>query len=332
MILVTGGTGFLGSELIRQLLERGEKVRATRRSNSVIPALLSGDKKIEWVNADILDQYALEEALSGVKKVYHCAALISFDSSDYKNLKKVNIEGTANLVNLCLEKGIEKLVHVSSTAAVGKAKKGHLINEDEHWEPAKQNGYAGSKYESEMEVWRGIAEGLNAVVINPSIIIGKNAGIHGSGALFEIVRKGLKFYPSGSCGLIDVEDVARIMIHLMDSDIQSKRFILNAENYSYYDLFKNTALEFGLSPPARKISPWMLGFIWRMSKLVSLITGKEYGINKSIARSAFKNQEYSNEKIVKAVGASFKSVNESIREICAELDGRRKTEDRSEDL
>ena len=174
-----------------------------------------------------------------------------------------------------------------------------------------------------MEVWRGIAEGLNAVIINPSIIIGKNSGTRGSGALFEIVRKGLKFYPSGSCGLVDVEDVARIMIQLMESDIQSKRFIVNAENYSYYELFKNTAMQFGLNHPVRKIRPWMLGIVWRALKIVSLITGKHYGITKSIARGAFKKQEYSNEKIVQAIGATFKPVQESIREICLSLNTNR---------
>jgi dihydroflavonol-4-reductase len=319
MILVTGGTGFLGSELIRQLLERKEKIRAIKRPNSAIPTLLSDSKNIEWADADILDQYSLEEALHDIKKVYHCAALVSYNSSDYKRLRQVNIEGTANLINLCLDNNIEKLMHVSSVAAVGESKKNRLINEDDHHEPGTGNGYAGSKYESEMEVWRGIAEGLNAVIVNPSIIIGKNAGIKGSGALFEMIRKGLKFYPTGSCGLVDVEDVARIMIDLMESDIQSKRFILNAENYSYYDLFKSVAVQFGIRPPTTKLSPWMSGLIWRLSKLSSLIRGNHHSITKNIASSAFKKREYSNEKIIQAIGASFKPVQESIREVCLNL-------------
>ncbi|WP_317044313.1 SDR family NAD(P)-dependent oxidoreductase [Pedobacter ginsengisoli] len=172
MILVTGATGFLGAELINQLTEAGVKVKALKREHSVIPKSISNNANIEWLVADINDISSLEDAFEGVDQVYHCAAMISFDPKDKAKLLKVNIEGTSNIVNLCAENNI-RLVHVSSVAALGNAKKGQLITEKDFWEyDPKAHSYAISKYEGEMEVWRGIAEGLDAVIVNPSVIIG----------------------------------------------------------------------------------------------------------------------------------------------------------------
>jgi dihydroflavonol-4-reductase len=316
MILVTGGTGFLGSELIRALLEGGEKVRAIKRDNSIIPALLK-DKDIEWVYGDLSDYFSLDEALNNITHVYHCAGFISMDPADNQKLQRINVQGTANIVNLCLEKKIEKLVHVSSVAALGKAKEGSLVTEEDHWVSDRQYGYSISKYVGEMEVWRAMAEGLTAVIVNPSIIIGKNAGTSGSSQLFEVVRKGLSFYPSGSCGFVDVEDVAKGMIQLMNSDIDSERYIINSENYSYQKLFTTTALELGLKPPTRKARSWMLGLAWRSVSFFSLITGKRYWITKHSAHNALEQQNFSNEKIIKATGINFKPINQSIAEICS---------------
>lgn len=318
MILVTGATGFLGSELVRQLLLQGKPVRAIKRHTSVIPEILSDQKDIDWRVADVLDRFALAEAMEGVSEVYHCAAIVSFRKADKKKMLKVNIEGTANLVNICLENNIRKLLHTSSISAVGQNKNGDPSNEADHWQfNKKQSNYAISKYESEMEVFRGIAEGLNAVIVNPSIIIGKNAGKEGSGQLFETVQNGLKFYPGGSCGLVDVEDVALTMIRLMDSDINKERFIINSENISYRDLFTRIAKAYGLAAPGFKVYPWMLKTGYMASAIVKSITGKDYGITTEIINSAFKIQRYSNEKIIKALNIRFKPVSQSIAEIAA---------------
>lgn len=321
MILVTGATGFLGSELCQQLFLSGKNsIRCIKRKTSIVPKiLLPFSKQIIWVEADLLEIDALNEALQGVTQVYHCAALVSFDPSLKKKLIKNNVEGTANLVNLCTEKGI-RLVHVSSIAAVGEGKLGELINENHHLEETpKENAYAISKYESEMEVWRGIAEGLNAVIVNPSLIIGKNAGVAGTGQIFETVRKGLKFYTSGSCGLVDVEDVAKTMILLMESKISNERFIINAENWNYKTVFKVAARCFGVNPPAREAKPWMLELAWRASALGTLFTGKKIGVDKISAQAANRMQDYDNNKIKEAIGFKFKPVNKSIEEICATL-------------
>lgn len=319
MILVTGATGFLGSELVRQLVKRGDKVRALKRSTPKIPEILNGESSVEWFEADILDYFALERAFDGVTDVYHCAAFVSFDPKLKKKIRKVNIEGTQHIVNLCTEWQIRKLVHVSSIAALGEPKDGGLITEKDQWEfTGIQNDYAVSKYQSEMEVWRGMAEGLNAVIVNPSIIIGKNAGKEGSGKIFETVRKGMKFYTLGSCGYVDVEDVAKSMILLMDSPVLGERFIINAENRSFRELFTEIAKNFNLPAPTIVVKPWMMNLASAASGIVSVFTGEQL-ITRYTAHSASVRQEYSNEKIKEAIGIEFKPLDQTIAEICSTL-------------
>ncbi len=320
MILVTGATGFLGSELISQLLLRGEKIRAIKRDTSQIPQILADKKGIEWFNADILDYFALSKAMDGISYVYHCAALVSFNPKDKKEMLKVNVEGTANLLNICMEKNIRRFLHVSSIAALGESKKGALISEKNHWEfGSGQSSYSISKYKSEMEVFRAAAEGLSAVIVNPSIIIGKNVGKEGSGQLFESIRKGLNYFPGGSCGYVDVSDVAKTMILLMESNISNERFILNSENLTYKEFFANIAMKFGKEPPAIPLKPWMMYIAWLGSSVITFLTGKKFGLSAETVRSAFKKQTYSNEKVKKALNFNFKPVDESISEICLHL-------------
>ncbi|MEO6149845.1 MAG: NAD-dependent epimerase/dehydratase family protein [Mucilaginibacter sp.] len=320
MILVTGATGFLGAEVARQLAQKGEAVRCTKRATSVIPAILQPYTNIiAWADADMLDDFALEDAFKDVTQVYHAAAWVSLKQKDKKPMIATNIAGTANVVNLCLQYNC-KLVHVSSIAALGLAKPGEKINENHHLEETAENdGYAISKLESEMEVWRGIAEGLDAVIVNPSLIIGVNAGTEGTGELFNTVRKGLKFYTPGTAGIVDVEDVAKSMIALMNSDITAQRYIINAENYSYKQLVEEIAQGFGIKPPATEAKPWMMGLAWRAARFVSAITGGDPFIDKIAAQSSVMLKEFDNSKIKKAIGIEFKPVSESIKEVCAAM-------------
>lgn len=321
MILVTGATGFLGSELVKQLTDQGFVVRALKRETSTIPTHLANIQSIEWVNADITDYFALEQAFEGISKVYHCAALLSFSAEDKKAQLKINHEGTYHIVNLCRDKNIEKLVHVSSVAALGNAKAEQLTSEKNSWIfDGTQQGYSISKYESEMEVWRAIAEGLNAVIVNPSIIIGRNAGKKGSGQLFETVRKGLKFYTSGSNGFIDVEDVAKAMILLMENNVTGEGFILNAENRSLKDIFSEAAKAFNKPAPSIKATRWMMGWGWRAAEILSSLNGKKYGLTKDTARNAFKKTSYTSAKFLNHFpDFKFKPINTSIKEICDAL-------------
>nr|WP_317125263.1 NAD-dependent epimerase/dehydratase family protein [Pedobacter schmidteae] len=316
MILVTGATGFLGAELIHQLTSQGIKLRALKRTTSVIPDLIVNNPLIEWVVADINSLADLEDAFAGVDKVYHCAAFISFDPKDKTKLLRVNIEGTSNVVNLCLELGA-RLVHVSSVAALGNAKKEALITEKDFWEyDAKAHSYAISKYEGEMEVWRGIAEGLDAVIVNPSVIIGAGAGFEGSGAIFKLVKDGLSFYTRGATGIVDVADVAKSMIALMDSGETAERYTISAENYHYKHFFEEIARGYGIKAPAKEAKPWMLGIAWRAAKIASLFTGKPAALTSDAARSSLNESLYSNEKIKATIGITFRPLTQTINEIC----------------
>lgn len=319
MILITGATGFLGSELVHQLTNQGKEVRALKRAQSAIPALLKNNTNIEWYIADILDLATLEDSFEGIHQVYHCAAFVSFNPKDKKKLLKTNIEGTSNIVNLCLSNQA-RLLHVSSVAALGNAKKGQLITETDFWEyDAKAHSYAISKYEGEMEVWRGIAEGLDAVIVNPSVIIGANSGFSGSGAIFELVKEGLSYYTRGATGIVDVADVAKSMISLMESAEQSNRFTISAENYYYEEFFREIADGFGVKPPSKEATPWMLGIAWRAAKVASFFTSKTPALTHDAAKSSMNESLYDNEKIKLTTGIQFKPLKQSIKETCEAL-------------
>jgi len=320
MILVTGATGFLGSEVAKQLTEQGNLIRCTKRATSKIPALLSPyQKSIEWVEADLLDIFALENALEDVTQVYNCAAWVSLRQADKKPMIYTNVTGTANLVDLCRQNGI-RMVHVSSVAAIGDAKPGELITENHHLDQATEtDGYAISKLESEMEIWRGIAEGLDAVIVNPSIIIGPNAGTEGSGALFKTIRNGFKFYTLGSSGFVDVEDVAKCMIALMNSKISNERFIISAENQDYKSLTAEIAERFGIKAPSSLAKPWMMELAWRFASFAGTIAQKAPSIDKVSARAASLAKRFDNSKIKKATGIEFKPLKTSIKEVCEAL-------------
>lgn len=319
MILVTGATGFLGAELVKQLTDQNLTVRAIKRSTAIIPSTLKNNPLVTWHTADINEPESLIEAFDGVTKAYHCAAFVSFDPKDKAKLLKINIEGTANMVNICLDLNV-RLLHVSSIAALGDAKPGELITEKHFWDyNPKAHNYAISKYQGEMEVWRGIAEGLEAVIVNPAVIIGKNAGYNGSGAIFKLVKEGLRFYTDGATGIVDVADVAKCMILLMESNISEERFTLSAGNLHYKDFFAEIAKGFGVKAPSKEAKPWMLALAWRAAKLAALFTGKPAALTKDAARSSFNLSYYSNQKVTETLNYTFKPLNQSIAEVCNAL-------------
>lgn len=318
MILVTGGTGFLGSYLIRSLVAAGKPVRALYRK-APSPRLQDLSGKIEWVQGDILDVGALEDAMQGVTQVYHCAAVVSFQPGDAANLMKINVEGTANVVNLALDAGVKKLLYVSSVAAIGRSRQQAAIHEDCEWEDSPNNSrYSISKYQGEMEVWRGIAEGLDAVIVNPSIILGAGFWDEGSGTLLKNAWKEFPYYTEGVNGFVDVLDVVKAMILLMDSSVSGERFILSADNWGYRQLFTSMANALGKKPPHKATKPWMAEVVWRLEKVKGLLTGKHPLLTKETARTAQLKVYYDNEKIRTALPSfNFRPLEETIREIAA---------------
>jgi len=316
VILVTGGTGFLGSNLIQQLIEDGKSVLATKRESSIIPQSLKTSNLIQWINADVTDYFSLADIFEGVTQVYHCAAKISYQKDSASVMNNINIEGTKNIVNLCLAHKA-RLMHVSSIAALGINKLGQPVSEKDKWEFDRQlSQYSLSKYKSELEVWRGIVEGLNAVIVNPSLIMGPSAGKEGSGILFDIINKGLSFYTSGSIGIVDVNDVAKAMIILMNrQDIQSERYILNSENITNKALIERISTLLEKKAPTKEASPFMLGIAWRAAAFLSLFNGKKPTLTKETAQAASAKLAYNNEKIIKAIDFSFKPLDQTLQEI-----------------
>ncbi|WP_304068010.1 NAD-dependent epimerase/dehydratase family protein [Pedobacter glucosidilyticus] len=314
MILITGATGFLGAQLTKQLLAHESKVRCIKRASSVIPEILKPlHNQIDWVDADILDIADLTDAFEGITHVYHCAAYVSLNNYNEKEMMAINVDGTANIVNLCLSFGITKLLHVSSIAALGQVKPGETITENHYWDAYDKNGaYAISKYRAEMEVWRGVEEGLKVVIVNPSLIIGAGIGKQGSGKIFETVKKGLNYYTSGGTGLVDVEDVAELMIKLMKHEVVNERFILNAENYSFKQLFTETAIALNLKAPEKELKEWQAKLFWRLGHLLRILKIKIPVVSKDLLKAAFQTQQYSNQKVSTLFSYQFTPVKSSI--------------------
>ncbi len=314
-ILVTGGSGFLGSFLLRKLVSQGHSIRAIKRQNSRIPTDLQGP--IEWVEADILDVTSLMEATTGITHLYHCAAFVTFYPKNFPKLHQINIDGTSNVVNVAIEQGIQKMLFVSSVAALGR-KSGVSTDESFEWqkEPNISN-YSESKHLSEMEVWRGQAEGLSTVIVNPSIIIGPaDHWDRSSAAMFQRAWDGLPFYPTGSSGFVDVRDCVDAMVQLMESDIENEQFVLNAANYSYQDFFKATAKYMNKTAPKRPLPNWAGSIAWRLFQLQSMITGKEPLVTKETVHNSRNSFGYDSSKVQEKLGMKFRPIEESIKDSC----------------
>lgn len=300
MILVTGASGFLGQHLVRRLAEENVSVRALYHNNKPSKELCQLPN-ISWAKCDLLDIFEVEEVFKNITEVYHCAAKVSFESEDKFQIQKVNADSTANVVNTALEYNIRKLVHVSSIATLGRANVDKALNEDSFWEESKNNtAYARSKYLSEMEVWRAMAEGLHAAIINPAIILGAGNWNEGSARLMKVADSEFPFYTEGINGWVDVEDVVRAMIGLMKSDINEERFILSEGNHSYKEIFTLMANALGKKAPHIKAAKWSIDLLWRWNRVKKLATGKSGTITKETARTAQVKCYYDNRKFLNA--------------------------------
>lgn len=316
-ILVTGSAGLVGNELTKQLLDKGYKVTGIYNS---APLNISHPNLI-IKQCDILDTSSLEEIMHDVTHVYHCAAIVSFEPKDKNRLFKINVEGTENVVNACISANVQKLIHVSSVSALGRIRNGEIVNEHMNWTEETSNSvYGKSKYLGELEVWRGIGEGLQAAIVNPTIILGGDNWDNGSSALFKSAYNEFKYYTEGTTGFVDVRDVASAMIMLMNSKISGERFILSAENLSYKEIFFLMAKYFGKKPPKKNVTPLQAEIVWRLEAMKSALTGKKHLITKETARTAQSTVRFDNSKILNALPAfHFTPVAETINRTCKNL-------------
>ena len=315
-IFVTGGTGFIGSYLLRYLLGQGYMhIRALRREGSRMDLVDGIADQVEWVTGDVCDYGSLSDAMQGINFVFHCAGAVSFDPRDRHLLRQVNVEGTANIVNAALYAGVSRLIHVSSVAALGRSEESNRIDESSKWERSSLNSwYATTKFQGEMEVWRGVEEGLSAVVVNPSVVFGSGDWKgKGTANIFHLVGKGMPFYMTGQNGFVDVRDVARFMVLLLEKEIEGQRYILNADNWSLKDLSTSIARAMDRRPPWIRISALVGEVVWRAARLLSFLTGKRSIITRETITNALQKWEYLNDKSL-SLGFSYIPLSQTIEE------------------
>lgn len=325
MILVTGGTGLVGAHILYDLCRTQDRVRVIKRPSSELSYLkhlfhfyqpehaeqLLG--KIEWVDADLLDVDALIEATRGVSEVYHAAAFVSFQKKDRDLILKVNIEGTANLMTACQENGVRKLGHVSSIATLGPVPKGKVADESCLWEVAKDNStYSISKYGAEREVWRASEEGLSVVIVNPGIIFGPGDWNKGSISMFKTGHDGLKYYTRGSSGFVDVRDISRCLIELVNSEINKERYVMVGESLGYKQVFEEICTAFGKRPPYKEASRFSAGLAWRLAKVASWFSTRTPLLTKETVRSAMSSRNFSSQKLKDTIQFEFTPISKSI--------------------
>lgn len=317
----------MGSHLLLDLARSNQKVRAIYRSTHSLKAVkkvfsYSNSEEeverlyssIEWIKADITDVPSLEAAFENITKVYHCAALVSFDSSKDSLLRKANIEGTANVVNYCIKNKIKKLCFVSSIATLDLKPKEKVISETSYWNKEKDhNMYAITKYGAEMEVWRASQEGVPVVLINPGVIIGAGFWKTGSGRIFSKIQHGLKYYINKVTGFVGVEDVVKVMQLLMNSPVENDQFIVVSENLSFKAIFEKVATVLDKQPPTKKLRSWMVYTGWIFQGIRGLITGNEKNLTLNSAKSFTEKSYYSNEKICKEIDFKFESMDSVIQ-------------------
>ncbi len=324
MVLVTGGTGLVGSHLLLKLTQDNVTVRAlyrTAKKQERVRDIFSYYSenasslfdKIDWVKGDILDIPSLESAFIDVTHVYHCAAYISFNPSDFKKLERINREGTANIVNMCIAVDVKKLCHVSTIGTIGRTISDENATEETEWNRQRTNPYAITKQLAEMEVWRGAQEKLQVVIINPGVILGPGFWESGSGSFFKTASKGYPFYPPGGSGFITVSDVTRTMVNLMNSKITGERFILVAKNLTYKEILSRITLAMDKKAPNKELKMWHLQFGKFGDQIRSIITGKARTITNSTIYGLQHPTKFDNSKAKDALKFEFEPLEETIK-------------------
>ena len=317
MILVTGGSGLVGQHLLSALTEAGHRVRAICRNPIHTYYTPIQNQQVEWMYGDILDISFLEDAFDDIDIVYHCAALVSYDPQDADALMQTNVNGTANIVNACLDAQVKTLCYVSSIAAIGEPKAEELRSEQCEWKASQSlSNYARSKHAAEMEVWRGVAEGLDAIIVNPGIILGEGDKNQSSTRLFTWVEKEFPYYTQGSTAWVDVKDVVKIMMLLMEKQIVNERFILSAGDFSYQDIFSRIAKILQKKPPYKKAGPTLSAFVWRWQWLRQKLGGPKAMVTRETARSAQESKQYDNQKLLSHLpDFQYTRIDESLQRI-----------------
>lgn len=319
----------VGSHLLYRLITDGKTVRAIYRRPHKLETVKKvfsyySDNfktlynKIEWVKADLNDVPALEKAFKNVSYVYHCAAFVSFEPDKYHLLRRINIYGTSNIVNLCISNNVKKLCYVSSVAAIGNPQNSEQTSDEEtYWNPEEDHSvYAITKYGAEIEVWRGTQEGLDAVIVNPGVILGPGHWKSGgSGSLVRLIYKGVPYYTTGVSSYVDIWDVIDVMTQLMNSNIKNERYILASEHLSFNDFQTRVAKALNVEPAKKEANKLMLEIAWRLDWLNHKLRGKRRKLSKQMAKTVRLKRYYDTSKIKQALNFEFTPIDESISKV-----------------
>ncbi len=317
MVFVTGCNGLIGSFITKKLIDKGHQVKALKRPSSDLSTLDDYADKIEWIEGDILDYPLLEKSLEAVDLVVHAAAMVSFAGVNDAEMEAININGTNYIVNAAIKNKVRKFCFISSIAALGRSKNGETINENTKWQASKYNStYAESKYLAELEVWRGIEEGLDAFILNPSVVIGPGDWTKSSTKLFNYVWKEPVFYTSGAMNYIDVRDLTEAFFKLLEKDVSAERFILNGGSIPFKIFFEKVAMAFNKKAPPYKVTPFLAAVAWRLAKIGYWLTNKPPLISRDVARMANKSFYYESKKLTSAVDITFSDIDNSISWTC----------------
>ncbi len=320
MVLITGANGLIGSYVCRKLIAKGYVVKALKREHSDLKLVRDIQDQINWVNGDLLNLIEIDEYLQGIEQVIHCAAVVSYDSKNEELMRQVNVESTANLVNASIQHNIDCFLHVSSVASIGKDKISNLSTEETQWSDGeKTTAYARSKHQSEMEVWRAWAEGLNTVIVNPSLVLGPGDWEKSSTQVFKYIWEENRFYTGGTVNFVDVRDVAEIVVRLLDSKIRGERFIVSAGSISYQSLFETIAHEFGKRPPYIKVKGMMIKLAIVLDKMRAMFTGSTPIVTDELEQVAKNQHTYDNTKIKQAIHIEFTDFKDTVHWCCQKL-------------
>ncbi len=320
-VIVTGGSGFIGSYIVRNLLQQGyNDILCFKRPTSDLALLGEAAQSARWQDVDLLDVCTLQDHLKDAQVIIHAAALVSFAPADKAELLKFNVQGTANLVNVALDCDIKKFIHISSIASLSRSADQSLITESTETDGVKVlSPYAISKYKSEIEVWRAGGEGLPIAILNPSVVVGSGFWSRGSASFFRQVLGGMPFYPQGSTGFVDVRDVAKAVILLLESDIEQQRFLISSENRSYLDVLSQIAWQLDVKPPSIRLNPFLNELAFMASKIGSLFSSDAKVITRGSLRNASKNYLFDNRKSVAKLGMRYIPIEQTIAATCQQL-------------
>ena len=312
----------LGAYFAQALLAEGHQVRILHRRNGPPTHLGDWAARVEWIEADLLDVTAVNQALLGCQAVVHTAGMVSFNPRHNAQMWEANVTATELLVDLAMDHPITRFVHLSSVAALGKGKPGEVLDEKSPWEESLAgSAYGRSKHYGERAVWRGIAEGLPAVILNPSVVLAPGPEVRSSLQLFHYVHRGVPFYTPGELNYVDIRDLTTLLLAALTEPWEGHRFIVSADRVSYQDFFCAVAAAMEKKAPKYQLPLWLLQSLAPLEKGRTRLLGGNPLVTPDMVASLKQPTHYNTQKSVTKGGLRYRPLEESISWVVKALAG-----------